>query len=73
MLHIVRRAGDELAWEAILSARPGDEVRVALVEDAAAAPSPEAATTTKGLTVMADPEYDQIVESMEWADKVVAW
>ena len=57
VLHIIRRTGDELAQAAIDATPDGDEARVVLVHDAGA----EA------------PDYDQIVELIEWADKVVAW
>jgi hypothetical protein len=66
---MVRRSDDALAWEAIGAAGPGDEVRVALIHDAIGAE----ARAPNGVTVMVDPEYDQIMESIEWADKVVTW
>jgi hypothetical protein len=73
VLHVVRRAGDELAWEAIRSAPGDDDVRVALIHDAADAGVPVGDGGKERLTVMVDPEYDQIVDSIEWADKVVTW
>jgi hypothetical protein len=42
---------------------------VALVHDAVV----DAAEAPADVTVMVDPEYDQIMDSIEWADKVVAW
>lgn len=65
----MRRPGDELAWEAIRVAGESDEVRVVLMEGAAA-DRPGA-----DVPVFRSPpvEYDEIVEMMEWADKVVVW
>jgi hypothetical protein len=71
-LHLLRRAGDELAWDAIAATPAGDDVRVVLVQDAALAGPPPGALHD-GLTVMVDPAYDQIVNSIEWADRVVTW
>ena len=68
----MRRGDDDLAWRAIRAAGRDDEVRVVLVQDAVAAPPPAGLGNVR-LTVLANPEYDQIVESIEWADKVVAW
>lgn len=67
VLHLVRRHDDTLAWEAI-AADPG-EVQVVLTQDAVDDPAPD------GLAVGRMPplEYDEVVEMMEWADKVVAW
>jgi hypothetical protein len=48
-------------------------VRVALIHDAAAEGSARAAGAPADVTVLVGPEYDQIVESIEWADKVVTW
>jgi hypothetical protein len=57
VLHIIRRAGDELARAAIDATPEDDEARVVLLQDAG----------------NEKPDYDQIVELIEWADKVVAW
>ena len=66
---MVRRAGDELAWEAIrLSAEDG-EIRVLLLHDAVADQPPP------GIEAVTSPpvEYDEIVGMIEGADKVVVW
>jgi hypothetical protein len=40
-----------------------------LVQDATA----DVALAPAWVTVLVDPEYDQVMELVEWADKVVAW
>ena len=65
----MRKAGDELAWEAIrLSAETG-EVRVVLLHDAVTEARPPGIDTVSSPPV----EYDEIVGMIEWADKVVVW
>ena len=65
----MRRAGDALAWEAISVGAADGEVRVVTLAAAAheAPPAGLASQVSPGL------EYDQVVELMEWADKVVVW
>ncbi|HEV3234671.1 MAG TPA: hypothetical protein VG329_09010 [Candidatus Dormibacteraeota bacterium] len=52
-----------------MAAAAPDQVRVVLAQDAVG----DAAAVPSGVTVLVDPEYDQIMELIEWADKVVAW
>ncbi len=65
----MRHPRDELAWEAIRVSREEGEVKVVLLQGAAGDQPPP------GVTVLRSPpvEYDEIVEMMEWADKVVVW
>lgn len=74
VLHIVRHRDDSLAWQAIRVSVARDEVRVALLHDAAAEAEPGGdGGPPAEVTLMLDPEYDQIMESIEWAEKVVTW
>ncbi|MDP9325049.1 MAG: hypothetical protein M3O87_00745 [Candidatus Dormibacteraeota bacterium] len=52
-----------------MGAAAPDLVRVVLVQDAVL----DAGVAPAGVTVLVDPEYDQIMQLIEWADKVVAW
>ena len=68
----MRQAGDALAWEAIAAGAAAGEVRVVTVGDASGEASPLPLPGLEG-QVAAGLEYDQMVELMEWADKVVVW
>ncbi len=65
----MRRPADELAWDAIRVARETGEVKVVLLQGAAADHSGTDVPVFRSPPV----EYDEIVEMMEWADKVVVW
>ena len=68
-LHLVRKPVDELAWGAIRVSAKHGQIRVVLIQEAAAGQPPP------GITAVTSPpvEYDEIVAMMEWADKVVVW
>lgn len=68
-LHLVRRSADELAWEAIRVSREAGEIKVVLIAEAAGGQPPPDVAFVRSPPV----EYDEIVEMMEWADKVVVW
>jgi hypothetical protein len=68
-LHLVRQHADDLAWRAIRLSADKGEAKVILLEDAGAdEPLP-------GIDTVSCPpvEYDEIVELLAWADKVVVW
>lgn len=65
----MRRPGDELAWEAIRVAGESGEIKVLLLQGAAA----DQPDTDVPIFRSPPVEYDEIVEMMEWADKVVVW
>ncbi|GAC1333056.1 MAG: hypothetical protein NVSMB17_12960 [Candidatus Dormibacteria bacterium] len=69
-LHLVRDPGDHLAMDVVgEQVAVGDEVRVALIGEAAESTLPEGATPVR----MARLEYDQLVELLDWCDRVVSW
>ena len=65
----MRRPADALAWEAIRVSREVGEIKVVLIEEAAGTQAPPDVPAVGSPPV----EYDEIVEMMEWADKVVVW
>jgi hypothetical protein len=66
VLHLVRRAEDPLAWEAIAAQHGVDDVRVVLLGAAVGTTPPG------GIAASALP-YDQLVSLIEWSDRVVTW
>ena len=66
VLHLVRRAVDPLAWEAIAAQSRLDDVRVVLLGEAGSAEPPP------GIEASTVP-YDELVSLVEWSDRVVTW
>ncbi|MFN2462946.1 MAG: hypothetical protein ABR573_03460 [Candidatus Dormibacteria bacterium] len=70
-LHIIRAAGDALATEVVEhQVGGGDDVRVVFTGDAAADRGPMPGVE---VVVMPELEYDQLVELIAWAERVVSW
>ena len=78
----MRRADDEIAWEQALGHSDADEVRIVLLQEAVSAAARDGVVMVANaddarvlVLEMQVPgvEYDQIVELIEWSDKVVAW
>jgi hypothetical protein len=82
-MHMVRRSGDSLAWDAIQARLVEDETRVVLTDDAVSEAPPSDVETrrdahaARARGVEAGDirliEYDEMVAWMEWAEKVVVW
>jgi len=69
-LHIVRSAGDQLAWDVVQrQVAAGDEVRVVLTGRAASVEPPPG---SHGVA-MAELRYDELVELLAWCERVVSW
>ena len=70
-LHVLKPRANELALAAIeKDVAAGDEVTVALLAAAAAPPLPD------GVTVRRDPDemtYEELLEAVFAADRVIAW
>ena len=77
VLHLIRHAEDQLAWEAALAEPEDAEVRVVLVRGGAgAAAGAWAAAVARGVTVAelgAGLDYDGLMALIEVSDRVVAW
>ena len=69
-LHIIRAAGDHLAIDVVRrQLAAGDEVRVVVAGAAAQTEVPAGADRIPMPTL----QYDQLVELLDWCERVVSW